>query len=264
MVRELRRLLMAPERLNGPEGEGRLALQPAEQHYLMRVLRLRRGDGVALIDGAGGLWEALLGDGAWLERLQIVTRAEAPATPSLTLALALPRREVELVWRMATELGIDRLQPLSSERTQPERQPPMERWQTVLREACEQCERLWLPALEPLETASGWLQQPRPGLALLATTRRQGLPALEQALEQVSRKERWDAGVTLAIGAEGGWSPTEEEQAIGAGWLPVSLGETILRSPTAAIAGAARLCAWRTRLHDQPLPQPAVASAASS
>jgi 16S rRNA (uracil1498-N3)-methyltransferase len=54
------------------------------------------------------------------------------------------------------------------------------------------------------------------------------------------------AGASLAIGPEGGWSPEEEEVAEAAGWTPVSLGDTILRTSTAAVAGLAELVAWRS------------------
>lgn len=246
MGRELRRLLIDPDRLLvALEAPGQLALQPAEHHYLARVLRLRPGDPVALIDGLGGLWQAALAAGPWLEHLQALDRAAAPPTPALTLALALPRREVELVWRMATELGIDRLQPLRGQRSPGECRPAPERWQAVLREACEQCERLWLPSLEPLQEALLWLGSPAPALRLLATTRRPGLPLLERALAQADSEPDHSGGVVLAVGPEGGWSPAEEERAIAAGWRAVSLGDTILRCPTAAVVAAARLCAWR-------------------
>jgi 16S rRNA (uracil1498-N3)-methyltransferase len=52
----------------------------------------------------------------------------------------------------------------------------------------------------------------------------------------------------MAIGPEGGWSPAEEELAISQGWIPVSLGPTILRSSTAAVTAAALLSHWRAGL----------------
>ena len=249
MSRERRRLLIEPQRL-APlrERGGSLPLEDGELHYLVRVLRRRPGDAVALIDGCGGLWGARLGGGPWLEKVRLEVQEGLPpaGTPTLTLALALPRQEVELVWRMATELGIDRLQPLRSERCQVQGRAPLERWRTVVREATEQCERLWLPPLAEVSEASPWLQHPRADLALFATTRHRDLPSLEQVLaQQGGLRRRGGSEVTLAIGPEGGWSPSEEEGASGAGWLPISLGETILRSATAAVAGVSRLCAWR-------------------
>ena len=69
MARELRRLLISPERLGaaGGEGQRRLAINEAEAHYLRRVLRLGCGDSLAVVDGQGRLWTAeLAADGAVL------------------------------------------------------------------------------------------------------------------------------------------------------------------------------------------------------
>lgn len=246
MAREQRRLLIDPERLAAAGQNGTVPLRREEEHYLTRVLRLRPGDAVTVIDGCGGLWRALRGEGAWLEALEPECERSSPPRPGLCLALALPRQDVELVWRMATELGVDRLQPLQAERCQTAgRRPPLERWLTIVREATEQCERLWLPQLDAPVPALNWFREPRPGLKLLATTRRQQLPPLERCLAEQASRQADPGEVTLAIGPEGGWSPREEQLAEQAGWLVISLGDTILRTTTAAVAGVSRLAAWR-------------------
>jgi 16S rRNA (uracil1498-N3)-methyltransferase len=269
MTRELRRLLIEPARLAagsvGDAGAALVALRAEERHYLERVLRYRVGARLAVVDGAGGLWTARLAAGGWLQLEQPAAapleRCGAPH-PELLLALAVPKREVELVWRMATELGADHLQPLVAERCVRLGTPPLERWRAVVREASEQCERLWLPALEPALPAAPWLVQAlagsatvgsaavgSPAVGLLATTRRGELPGVPAALSgELTRRGRNTPlrRVCLAIGPEGGWSEAEEAAAEAAGWLPVSLGETILRSATAAVAGMAALASWRS------------------
>lgn len=259
MGRELRRLLITPERIAalaaaGPE-LARLALEPQERHYLERVLRYRTGDRLALVDGVGGLWTAVLEQERSLRLEQPpwapLQRVEPPRPP-LELAMAVPRREADLVWRMATELGADRLQPLLAERGAPGERCPIERWQGIVREATEQCERLWHPVLERPRPAGEWLERPTAGISLLATTRREGLPLCSQRLRELvegaskgAGEADLAAGLRLAIGPEGGWSPDEEERAEAAGWQPVSLGSTILRTATAAVAGLALLADWR-------------------
>lgn len=247
MGRELRRLLIDSARLADRTGhDGRLMLRREEEHYLSRVLRLRPGDPVAVIDGCGGLWRAVRGEGDWLEGLLPEREPEPPPCPRLCLALALPRQDVELVWRMATELGVDRLQPLLAERSQASgRRPPQERWSAVVREATEQCERLWLPRLEPPLAAAEWLSGSGVAYKLLATTRHQRLPLLECCLAELNQRPAAREDICLAIGPEGGWSPREEQLAEAAGWHAVSLGDTILRTSTAAVAGLSRLAAWR-------------------
>jgi 16S rRNA (uracil1498-N3)-methyltransferase len=72
------------------------------------------------------------------------------------------------------------------------------------------------------------------------------LPLLSQALHNAAEgasqplQELW-----LACGPEGGWSSAEEARSAEAGWTPVQLGSTILRSSTACVAGAALLSQWR-------------------
>jgi len=253
MARELRRLLIPPGRLRtgsagvAIEPAGRLVgLEPEEAHYVARVLRFRHGDRLALIDGEGQLWSATVDEPALL-RLeqpldQPLQRANRPS-PAITLAMAVPKRDAELVWRMATELGATHLQPLLASRGVVRSGLPLQRWRTIVREATEQCERLWLPQLaEPVE-ALAWFSGAAVGPALLATTRRQGLPRLPDLLQErlLSQGDRSPAEVRLAIGPEGGWSSAEEEAAQLAGWQPVSLGNAILRTSTAAITGLAWL-----------------------
>ena len=253
MVRELRRLLIPPHRLVGPGPV--LPLEPEERHYLQRVLRLREGDRFALGDGAGHLWTACLDGGSCAVLDQPVDaplQREARALVSLELAVALPKRDGELVLRMACELGFDRLTPLKAERSVIGT-INSKRCNLILREAVEQCERLWCPELGALMPAQACLGKAPSGLGLLATTRREGLPLLAAVLEQTSLTPAIDSSplpkdVVLAIGPEGGWSPNEEELAIANGWILVSLGPTILRSSSAAVAAAALVSHWRAGL----------------
>ena len=234
---------------------GVIALEAGEAHYLARVLRYRAGDRVAVIDGCGALWSAVLepAERTGLQRLRLeqpfdrpLQRAPHPPLPSLWLALAVPKRDAELVWRMATELGADRLQPLVAGHRAMLGDLPLERWRTIVREATEQCERLWLPQLEAPVEAGPWLAGSPRGVGLIAVTRRPGLPLLARHLNGLPFPLPGAAPtLSLAIGPEGGWSPDEERLALEAGWQPVSLGEEILRTATAAVAGVALLASWR-------------------
>ncbi len=317
VTRELRRLLIEPGRLAraaaqppdssaaevaasgqgaAPGCEGALPilrLEDGESHYLTRVLRYGPGDRFAVVDGVGQLWSALLTDrsSARLEQPLAAPLAVEPLpSPLLELAVAVPRRDFDTVLRMSCELGVDRLQPLLAERgvRGAETGGPgrWERWQAIVREACEQCERLWLPQLLEPMAAAAWLQNPASlanGAACLeqgqcrwlATTRAADLPLLSELLGMgalpagtelrgvaelgggaVQRTGLELGGAQapsahcvgiarLAIGPEGGWTPAEEKVAVDAGWQPASLGPTILRTSTAAVAGLSLLSAWR-------------------
>ena len=291
MGRELRRLLIDPQRLELAEGE--LRLEAAELHYLLRVLRLRPGDRFALVDGVGRLWTAGLALAEQLAEPLVERRGRAPAEqplvarleqplarplqwqqqpqPSLALAVAMPRRDADVLLRMACELGIDSFLPLVAARSVAGEGLARERAAAILREACEQSERLWQPLLELPQQACQLLATPPAGIGLLATTRQADLPSLDQALNHWQAANSGDSArssgpfrsadslssggsVLLAIGPEGGWTSEEEKLALAAGWQAVSLGASILRVSTAAVAAAALLSRWRFTC--QPCSQP--------
>lgn len=169
---------------------------------------------------------------------------------------------------MAVELGVDRLIPLLCEHTAVQGQLRPERWRTIAAEAAEQCERLWIPRIDPPTPLAALLEEcaamgpAAGGLAPLrcwATTRRDDLLPLDQLLPAVPLGQAQasagggsdldaalPSGLWLACGPEGGWSEAEERQALGLGWRPTGLGPRILRSSTACIAGLSWLSAWRS------------------
>ena len=244
---ERRRLLIDSRRLQSADGNRRLVLEEHESHYLRKVLRLKQGAQVDVIDGRGHLWTARLHDG---QQLEVCTEIEAPLQsvtsprPKLGLAIALIRRGMDDVMRMACELGVDRLQPLDCQRSVPQAEHRPERWSSILREAVEQCERLWAPELSAVCSAEAWWGTPgQHDLRLIAVTREVESPPLSELLAaQISV----DRSIWLAIGPEGGWSDQEIAAADAAGWTSVSLADTILRSSTAAVAGVSSLSNWRT------------------
>ena len=253
MARERRRVLIPPARMRELDAQGCLALSPEHSRYLRKVLRYSPGDCFAVVDGAGHLWDAELLDhnqARLLQPLEQPLLEEAPPSPALVLLAAVVKRDFELVVRMAVELGVDRLVPITCERTAVLGQLRPDRWQTIAEEAAEQCERLWLPQLDPPTPLAQLLRLETPAspaavARFWATTRQEGLPRLTQALLNAAEAGQSLQEVWLACGPEGGWSPAEEEQAAAACWTSVQLGSTILRSSTACVAGAAVLSQWR-------------------
>jgi len=246
---ELRRLLIAPDRLE--HGGGALDLQPKEQHYLRRVLRLRPGDPCAVVDGVGHLWTAELIDGQRLAfplGLDHPCQVTPPPAPRLGLAVVGVRRGMDALMRMACELGIDCIQPLTSEWRTPQADDRPERWQTIVDEAVEQCERLWTPALRPtMEVKAWWASMPDTSACAVATTRQEGISHLTEWLSGLDRTMGGEAPeqVWITIGPEAGWSVREQEEALGSGFSAVQLGASILRTSTAAVSAATLMTTWR-------------------
>ncbi|MBR75212.1 MAG: 16S rRNA (uracil(1498)-N(3))-methyltransferase [Cyanobium sp. RS427] len=238
---EQRRLLIAPRRLAAVDAnEPCVSLDRSEQHYLRRVLRCRVGDGIAVVDGCGSLWQAQLSHADALRLSFPAKQVEPPATPRLGLGLALIRRGFEDALRMACELGVDEIQPLHADRSIPQAEHRPERWATILQEAVEQCERLWLPRLHQACSLEQWPDSG--GSVAVAVTRRSDTPALRDWLKSTPAS---DGTVWVLVGPEGGWSDAEQELIVSRGWQVVHLGSLILRSSTAAVRGSVELVHWR-------------------
>lgn len=201
-------------------------------------MRLGVGDEVELFDGAGSAFRgkivAVSGD-----RVEVLAVEEAKSPPArrrLVAAAAAPKGD-RLDWMVekAVELGVDKLVLFRSRRsvTDPAL-AKVERLRRRVIEACKQCGRNRLPALE----SGGTFEQaiaaaPEGSIRLLACPEGAGpgaWPSLETAGE-----------VWIAIGPEGGFEPAEASFAASLGWTRVSLGERILRVETAVLASAAIL-----------------------
>ena len=240
LVAEHRRLLLTPERLTG----GAVLLNKEEQHYLRRVLRLRCGGRVDVTDGCGRLLGGTLLETNLLELDPTPQQIVPSPSPQLGLAVALMRRGMDDVVRMACELGIDRIQPLRCERCAPQAEHRPERWAVIVREAVEQCERLWMPQLLAVAELSRWMGDGN-GQRLVGVTRESSSPMLHQWLSQQGKANllTW-----LVIGPEGGWTAAEQGLFAQERVQPIQMGSTILRSSTAAVAGAVELVRWRDGL----------------
>lgn len=212
----------------------------AEDHrYLTRVLRLGVGDQVVLFDGVGIEADAqIVRVGPRALELKVLERRAAPGAdrPELTLIQALTKGDkLDLVVQKATELGVQRIIPVTSARSVPRLDAVRAlgrraRWQKIAREAARQSARPDVPEVEPvtpLVTALGAAPKEAFKVMLWEGARRNGLRSLLP-----DEKPR---AVVLVIGPEGGFSEEEVEAARHAGFNLAGLGPRILRTETAAL-----------------------------
>lgn len=235
--RSLPRLYVGKRLHEGAEVE----LDAGQANYLGNVLRLGEGGEALLFDGASGEWLARITEAAKKRMTLTVERQIRPLeqVPDLTLAFA-PVKRAPLDWLVekATELGVARLQPVTTQRTVVER-IKLERLEAIAIEAAEQCGRTLLPQLA----------EPIPLAALLKQVEHTIYFADETGGEPVHAV--FQPGLaTILTGPEGGFTDAERV-AIRA--LPnaraISLGPRILRAETAALAAVAAYMAlagdWR-------------------
>jgi 16S rRNA (uracil1498-N3)-methyltransferase len=208
----------------------RFAIPAVVSHQVIRVLRLRDGDEITLLDGLGQEARCRLDGGNCV----VIGRGEATGEPThqLTIWQALLKGDhLEPVVRHGTEIGIARFRLFISERCVVRELSPrkLERLQAVAREAAEQSERGIVPPVDAPVSYAQALKAAAPGSVLLFE--RKGSKRLTQM----------EPPPGVFIGPEGGFSPGEIE---GAGWagVPVAgLGPRILRSETVAVAVAAAI-----------------------
>ncbi|HUE08751.1 MAG TPA: RsmE family RNA methyltransferase [Acidimicrobiales bacterium] len=212
-----------------------------DAHHLGRVLRLRAGEEVVASDGGGHWARTTWRDGGALEPVHDAAgvggdgsvQSEPAAVPALTVAFAPVKGErPEWVVQKLTELGIDRIVPLLSERSVvrwsgARGKTTVEKLRRVAREAATQCRRVWLP--EVTDTVR---------FADLASLGGEG----EVVLAQLSGDRPSVRQHVVAVGPEGGWSTDE----LASGLPTVGFGLSVLRAETAAVTAGALLASLRT------------------
>ncbi|HZP66221.1 MAG TPA: 16S rRNA (uracil(1498)-N(3))-methyltransferase [Rudaea sp.] len=211
--------------------------------HVARVLRLERGHPLILFNGDGREYDARLASLAKRAVTAEVTawrEVDREAPLELTLAQSIARGEkMDWILQKATELGVARIVPLVTERTEvkldEERaERRLAHWTSVVAGACEQSGRNRLPVIEPPQRLDRWLGALSPGPALRLAL----LPEATATLQQLGKVEN---GALLAVGPEGGFSPNDVTMFEQSGFRGLRLGPRILRTETAGIAALAAL-----------------------
>lgn len=229
------RLVVRLEQIQGQQ----INLDAQQLHYLLRVLRMGKGDRFIALDGAGNSWltEIEVNSAKIIKSVEIAT--ELPV--SLNLITALPKSSgYEQVIRCCTELGVNNFIPVISDRTilKPSLNK-VQRWRKIATEAAEQSERQVVPNIFEPAKFSSTLEQVRSTQDKYICVARKDIPTLWSCLPSSSKSE-----IVIATGCEGGWTEKEVEQAIAIGFQPVSLGNRILRAITAPIAVSSIITAF--------------------
>lgn len=220
-----------------PDAASTNELPAEEAAHASRVLRLESGDEVFLIDGAGCFFKAqltLVTKGRCL--YDIVERLPQEKTWNGRIAVAMaPTKVIDRVeWTLekATEIGIDEFSLLNcafSER----RNVKLERLDKIVVAAVKQSRKAWKPLLNDLQPFECFVNRPRKGAKYIA-----------HCYAEIDKKDLYgellqlngDEEVTILIGPEGDFSIDEVRLAMSKGYVPVSLGQSRLRTETAALA----------------------------
>lgn len=230
-------------------GHAEIRLDGAPAHYLLKVMRIKEGQPVKLFDNRTGEYLAhvsMIGKRDLILLIDGKTR-ERENVPDLWL-LAAPIKKDRYHWiaEKATELGVAKMVPVQTERTQNVQVKP-DKLRAYMIEAAEQCERTALPELDPLIKLEALLEDWPTDRHLFFADERIHENRTESG-EGSFRKAlvAHDGPAAILIGPEGGFSDSENA-AIRAlpQSVPVSLGPRILRADTAAVAAISLWMAGR-------------------
>ena len=258
-----------------------LTIGGEQAHYLLRVVRCRPGERLALVDATGQGFEAAVeacGPEAVEVRIVAVRAAAQEASFELDLFPALLKgRRIELVIQKCTELGVARIVPIITERTisRPEEERTagrVQRWRTIALEASRQCGRAKPPEVKAPASFAEALERVRasgiPGLLPYEGLAGDAEASLGAALAACGMTvsvmheshpcmtetvmPRLRGRLAVFIGPEGGFSAGEVELARAAGLRTVSLGPRVLRAETASIAACAIILYEMDRCENSP------------
>ena len=229
---------------------GEAVLPDEEGRHLTRVLRLSVGDQIAVFDGAGQEFRAIVAyaDKAGV-RVVLEDAVEPPPEPPVRLTLAqavIKGDRMDDVVRDATMMGVARLQPIVSVRSAvPLQALPqdrvLQRWRRVAIASAKQCRRARLPDIRPPLAFRAWLELDAPAVRLLLLEPGAGGALRVRALQERERPEE----AALIVGPEGGWEAGERDAALSRGCTPITLGPLTLRADAVALAAISALTvAW--------------------
>jgi 16S rRNA (uracil1498-N3)-methyltransferase len=213
-------------------------LDASEAKHAAGSRRLAAGDAITVFDGRGGVADAVIsttphaGRGAFVAQVRSAGAIPPPA-PAIHLGCALPKGDrLSTLIGMATQLGIASFAPLKCERSiVGAGTGSAARWRRIMVESCKQSRRPHVPAIEGAASPEAFVRRRAAGGAVSLVAHPGGLTFAKAAAASAGGSA-W----SIAIGPEGGFTDQEVDAMKAAGAIAVSLGRSILRIETAAVA----------------------------
>lgn len=219
-------IFFAPDILQNAE------LPTEEAQHCVRVLRKKEGDEIFITDGKGNFYDAeILQANQKHCVVNILNTIQQPKNWNFNLHIAFaPTKNIDRIeWfaEKATEIGIDRLSPLLCKHSE-RKEIKVQRIEKILVSAMKQSQKALLPQLDEMMPFAQFIKQDFAGRKFIAHC----YPHQKAVLKDLYKKGE---DVLVLIGPEGDFSETEVEEALKQGFEPISLGESRLRTETAAL-----------------------------
>ena len=213
-MEDLTRLIISDQRILNMKNNN-LKLNNDEAHYINKVMRIKTGKEIFITNGKGSLWKAIKvkNDCLNISQLQKPYLFQEKEIYLLGIAVVIPKSGFEDILKMCTEIGIDFIQPLFSERQVNKNlnfTRKILRWNSIIKEAVEQSERLWKPSILNAMDIIDWIKnRDNKERVSISITREDTFYDLNQWLKKQEYLNKKEGTFWNVIGPEGGWSARE-------------------------------------------------------
>ena len=213
-----------------------------ESHHAINVLRVRKGERVVVLDGAGSEYMCEVSS---LKKKAVVldVRQQSRTEPlpyRITLLQAMTKgKSMDFIIQKATELCVHRIVPLAAGRSVVQVEDlgsKLEKWNAIAIDSIKQCGSPWLPIIESPVTPKEFLDRNEHfDLPVVASLQSNTQHPRKYVDDYGSEHGTLPKTIAVWVGPEGDFTPSEVNAVLTAGVHPITLGQVILRSETAAL-----------------------------
>ncbi len=207
-------------------------LEPLDYHHIKHVMRMRENEEIEVVF-EGILYLACVNNIIGEITITLIKELAKKEKQEVQKTICIPylkEQKMDFILQKATELGVDEIFLIPLERSiiktkEEKEERKLERWMRIVKEASEQAKRLYIPKIIPLKELK--TLETLEGLNLICLAQREC-----KSIKKVVKTGCVCDKINIVIGPEGGFSPKEEETFIQMGFIPVHLGNRILRTET--------------------------------
>ena len=215
--------------------ESTFTFDKEESRHIIKVLRMKAGDPLKITNGKGSIFEAeIVGEDSKNCSVKILLEFfQNPLPYRLHLAVAPTKLNDRYEWFLekATEIGVSEITPIICKHSERKEIKP-ERFEKILLSAMKQSLQYYLPKLNPATRFSDFIKKENGGQLFIAH-------CIETDKKELAKEAQAKGKITILIGPEGDFSEKEISLALTNRYIPVSLGNTRLRTETAAVYASA-------------------------
>ncbi len=227
--------------------DNNITITGSDVNHIKNVLRMKVGDKIEVFDSSGSEYKAIIKEintERVLCRIAESRQQKAERRINVTLAQCLPKaKKMDFIIQKATELGVDSIIPVISERSIPKIEDKADKkishWQKTAKEAAEQSGRTDIPGIKPLIKFEDLIKTVKNYSIALLPWEGEKNTTLKKSLNSILLPPL--PQILILIGPEGGFSQEEVDLAKKAGFQSMTLGKRILRTETAGIVMLAQL-----------------------